>query len=494
MPHCLLGLRAIDHLSARTLHFFLALIIAVCGVVTGLTGEAFAGKDFLDPAWDAPAAPGSAIALVGKHVVIGGVTLAAYDARSGRQEWEVSSDRLSEIRALVAHHHRVFAVGTTAGLSEQRDLFVGAFDPKTGAQLWHDTVDYASGIESGHAATAESGRVFVVGQSAHPTDQGRVKAFIRAYDARTGARLWDDLVDLFPFAVDYLAATEADGLGLVYLVAGGTQGTSIGSTFVIRAYEAESGRLKWQNQLASSDGATVVAADRNLVFTGGTVGSNLGFLVRAYDRRDGRVVWEDSFFGGDLNLVTGIAVHRGRLFVTGFSLILNPAPPPDELPNNGSFVKAYDPATGTVLWQQTPFDLGRGFINRALVASGRSLFVGGASFPDQFSSGLFSIRALDPETGALEAEDVLEDAPGSSVRSLAARRGLLIAVSGLPNPDGTTEFDIRAYETEHHADHRKARLIRRIREELQSRFGERDEFLELLERFRHNGERAAARP
>jgi outer membrane protein assembly factor BamB len=387
--------------------------------------------------WETSPAPGAAIALVGRHVLVGGTTLAAYDARSGATEWEVTSDPPSAISALIADQRRVFAAGVT---SAQSELFVGAFDPGSGEQLWSDTVDYPSGVEFAHAMAAGRGRIFVVGTTVD-IDAFAASAFIRAYDARTGARLWDDLVPLTPLTTDYLAATEADGQ--VYLTAGRTGALFGGSPFVIRAYNARTGVLRWQDADPGTDGATVVAADEHRVFTGGTIGDQRGFLVRAYDRRSGRLIWEDSPPGGEISFVTGIALHQGRLVVSGWAAPLFVFPE-DEVPNFGSFVRAYDPKTGTVLWQETPFGVGRGLLNLSLAAAHRSVFVAGFRSADAAGPSRFSVRALDIRSGALRWED-LGDGPGIAL-AVEARAGLAIAVGEVTDPDdGATSSVIRAY-------------------------------------------------
>jgi outer membrane protein assembly factor BamB len=425
--HALAGLR-----TPQTLGFAIVLAASLGALPNVSSAETLR--------WATSPTPGTAIAISGHRVVVGGATLAAYDARTGAKEWENSSNPPSDISALVADGHRVFAGGRTAGPFPQFDLFVAAFDPTTGEQLWKDTVDYSSKAEVVNAIVAARGMVFLVGTTID-FDNFDASAFIRAYDAGTGARLWDDLVGLPPHTIDYLTATEVEGQ--VYLVAGRTGSLLPGSPFVVRAYNARTGALVWQDSLPDSDGATVVAADHHRVFAGGTRFEQRGFLVRAYDRRDGRVIWQDSFSGGDINFMTGIALHRGRLIVSGFSTSLFPAPA-DEGANFGSFVKAYDPKTGTVLWEQTPFDIGRGFLNLSLAVARNSVFVAGLHSTGQSLLRLFSVRALDIETGNLQWGDVGEETAIASA-VVEARKSLIIAAGELSGSDGTVVPFIRAY-------------------------------------------------
>jgi outer membrane protein assembly factor BamB len=385
-------------------------------------------------------------------VIVGGTTLAGYDARTGDKEWETSSDPPSEISALIEHRDRVFAAGTTSGPFAQRDLLVAAFHPKTGRQLWSDRVDYAGGIDFADAVAAGGGRVFVVGITLEP-DTFRPSAFIRAYDVRTGAHLWNDLVDL-GLGSAFLTATEVEGQ--VYLVAG-IDGAGGGTApFIIRAYNARTGALVWQDAPPGSDGATVIAADHRRVFTGGTQADQRGFVVRGYDRRDGRLIWEDSFFGGDISLVTGIALHKGRLLVSGVAGGLNVAPKNDNDPNVGSFVRAYDPKTGTVLWEEAAHAEGRGFVYLSLAAARDSVVVVGSRIEvgpgvPGFFSQRFSVRARDIETGALQWEDLVGETPGNAVAVEARNGALVIAIGEATHLDDVTRSVMRAYDAAKHS-------------------------------------------
>jgi outer membrane protein assembly factor BamB len=66
---------------------------------------------------------------------------------------------------------------------------VRAYDPQTGALLWHDEFDLARDNDRIHAVVAEPGRVIAGGFGTDST--GKERLFIRAFDARTGNILWE---------------------------------------------------------------------------------------------------------------------------------------------------------------------------------------------------------------------------------------------------------------------------------------------------------------
>ncbi|HKW86160.1 MAG TPA: PQQ-binding-like beta-propeller repeat protein [Nitrospiraceae bacterium] len=133
--------------------------------------------------------------------------------------------------------------------------------------------------------------------------EGISSFLIRAYDAKTGDLLWQDQ---FPMAViqeDEASTDDPDG-GRVF--AGGV-GVSNGSIahFPIRAYNLKTGAFLWEGQLklVKRSGGTA-----SVVATRGRQGSvaertqdqslplaSTHFLLRAYDNRTGELLWQDQF-------------------------------------------------------------------------------------------------------------------------------------------------------------------------------------------------------
>jgi outer membrane protein assembly factor BamB len=390
--------------------------------------------------WEASPAPGHLIAFAGKRVIVGGgSTLAAYDSRSGEKEWEISVDAGIILRDLVAPRRQIFAAGA---VSQSSQAFVAAIDSQNGEVLWSDTFGYPSSVTTiAHAISAGATRIFVVGITGDFSEPTAM-AFIRAYDSRTGERLWEDVTNLIPPVGSYLTATEAQGL--VYLVAGRTDDNPpAGARFGIRTYDARTGALVWEDVLTPSEdfigGATEVEANRRLVLTAGTADALQALFVRAYDRLSGRIVWEDRLSGGDLSGVTDLLLHRDRLVVSGF---------PGPGPSSGPILKAYDTNTGAVAWQQTPRIPG---VNddfqavSALAAAGNTLFAAGSFETGDGTLHQYSLRALELRTGALKWEDRQGCGVFGEASAVIARHDVVVAVGAFVDCDGNSTTVIRAY-------------------------------------------------
>lgn len=124
----------------------------------------------------------------------------AYDAGTGRLLWSNPFDTAGEtddIRRLAAAEDRVFAAGITGdcavfGVSDC-DVLVLAYHGRTGALLWSDRFDVASGHDRAFDVAVLGDRIFVVGEGVNV--DGNFDALIRAYDARTGEIAWSDQFD-----------------------------------------------------------------------------------------------------------------------------------------------------------------------------------------------------------------------------------------------------------------------------------------------------------
>ncbi len=107
--------------------------------------------------------------------------------------------------------------------------------------------------------------------------------------AKGGDLLWDDQFDNGGGSNEALAIT-AQG-NMVY-AAGFGGGTTVGEEeFVVRAYDAKTGDLLWDDQFDKGGGFNVafaITAQGNMVYAAGfgeTAGGDFEFVVRAYDAR-----------------------------------------------------------------------------------------------------------------------------------------------------------------------------------------------------------------
>jgi hypothetical protein len=161
--------------------------------------------------------------------------------------------------------------------------YVGALDVKNGEWLWEDD---ATGPSGGFGAIAVHGQRVVAAGSVGPN------LLLRAYDASTGTVEWQDQPAPVSPGHNDRASAVALNARAVYVV--GSSFQPLGSSeMLVRAYGMD-GTLLWDDRSHRSVGvpgtsAVDVALGKNRLFvTGYAQGVRADFVVRAYDvRADG---------------------------------------------------------------------------------------------------------------------------------------------------------------------------------------------------------------
>ena len=163
-----------------------------------------------------------------------------------------------------------------------------------GDLFWEDQFDKAGGDDTAQAITANGTQVFVAGLD-RPAVSGPSDFLVRAYDALTGDLLWEDQVD--KGGLDEALAITANGPRVFAAGKGGGVGST--TSFLVRAYDARTGKLLWEDQLNRpmlGNRVESITTQGPRVFAAGLVQDADGtshFLVRAYDARTGKLLWED---------------------------------------------------------------------------------------------------------------------------------------------------------------------------------------------------------
>lgn len=170
----------------------------------------------------------------------------------------------------------------------------------------------------------------------------------------------------------------AVGGGLVFLGGFGTTSESGGfdQDWVVRAHDAATGALVWQDRLLKGDSAaySMTYAEGRLFVGGGSDNAEFEFaVVRAYDAPTGRVLWEQrtpGALGFNQTWTRSITAHGGRVFAGQIVRVpstfrLSPV------------IKAFDGATGSILWEDE-FDSRGGYawLNQVYAFGARVFAVG----------------------------------------------------------------------------------------------------------------------
>jgi hypothetical protein len=345
-----------------------------------------------------------AIALAGDRVFVGGftsategrddATLRVYDTATGALRWE---DRFSygggfaSINSLATGQGDddarspalLYAVGRGTEADDTTAWFVRAYEPRSGALVWSD-VFHPSAFDDAASVAVDRGRIFVSGFEFDEATQQR-HFTVLAYDARTGAALWQDVVPGGTpgfFGSDVATQVVADGHRVL---AAGLITDADGYHFAVRAYDAATGALRWSDLLDTGSGldtATSIALDHGRAYVVGEGGAACSFdltsdcdwLIRTYDQDTGALLWQKEVDFGHQddqpNVVLACADHVAVAGLAGTDTL---APYGDWL------VQVYNTRNGALRWQDRLPTPGTFAFPVALAAAGNRLFVSGST-------------------------------------------------------------------------------------------------------------------
>jgi outer membrane protein assembly factor BamB len=379
----------------------------------------------------------------------------AVDLRTGATKWE---DRFGPVlfglaKDVAVHGRRAFVAGWILNPEGGFVFVVRAYALHSGTLLW--SLEMGRGPRCGEEAPGfarciakaldvQGDRVFVVG---HLTRTAARSDFaVVALDAATGARLWESVIDpTGTGANDYAWAVKAKGDHLFVL---GEVGD--GSALLLRAHDAKTGAVRWQQQLAGARNFTLkdtLAAGGDRVFIAGT-DANGHFMVQAYDASSGSLRWADRVDDGDrVGEAEALSFEddgsEGRLFATGV-VGCNPV----TFVECQLAVRAYDPGRG-LLWHRADQARGGdwGFPLQIAAGVGRVFVGGGELLEDGQYHG--TVRAYRARDGALAWEDQFDAGgdPFGFLDTLAVVDGRLLAGGEIfRSPDGSGDFVLRRYD------------------------------------------------
>ncbi|MBE3123707.1 MAG: IPT/TIG domain-containing protein [Planctomycetes bacterium] len=220
---------------------------------------------------------------------------------------------------------------------EYSDAFVAALDAGTGACLWNTFLGSSSSDYGGGIAVDGSGKVYVTGSSdgswGSPVDPfaGPSSGFVAALDTDTGARLWNTFLGGASGR-----SIAVDRTGTVYVT--GSSDRTWGSPVTpfagyldafVAAFDASTGARLWNTFLGSSetdegDGIAVDATGHVYVTGTSYPGSypSLDAFVAAIDAGTGARLWNTFLGSSNADESHGIAVDgTGQVYVTGYSQV-----------------------------------------------------------------------------------------------------------------------------------------------------------------------------
>ena len=259
--------------------------------------------------------------------------------------------------------------------------------------------------------------------------------------------LWEDRFD----ANDRDEAFAISAQGNRVFAAGRVYNAGNFDDFAVRAYNALTGDLLWQDQVNGpaklDDSAFAIAAQEDRVFAAGRLNNNItgrDFIVRAYDAPTGTLLWEDQCDAArGFDEARAIVVLDNRVFAAG--RVQNPGGGPADFA-----VRTYDAVTGQLLWQDQ-YDTDKGSDEAySITAQGNQVFAAGHVYNKTTNSFDFTVRAYDAETGQLRWEDRFNRGQGYGEGRAITAQGNQVFAAGWSRDlawKTTNDFTVRVYET-----------------------------------------------
>lgn len=199
-----------------------------------------------------------------------------------------------------ADHSSVLAAGFGFQAAGSSLITVRTYDVQTGAILSEDSFDVNVKEEGAAESDGSKGRIFAGGIGAD--SQGKSGFMLRVYDAETGRFLWEGQLNLLkvneegPSKVKAVIAPKP----AVVIPASDRPPQVFQTFFSVRAVNPLTGRLVWQDQFTPGTrkrpGSAGVSCKRCSVSpVNEPIGHIFDLVVRTYDRTSGLLLWEDSF-------------------------------------------------------------------------------------------------------------------------------------------------------------------------------------------------------
>ena len=409
-------------------------VTAVLFFILSITATAFGQNRVLwDEQFDADGGSdiARAIAVTGKTVVVTGGTTSTeagtemavrgYNKKTGKTRWSDSTPLVNGLQTAV-YATRTAGVIYTAGYAPNgagSDIAVYAYNANTGAQLWQNLLD--RGRDDFPRDLAASPAAVVVVGSGGNTPGRNVDLLVRAYHPATGRVLWDDQVDTDGQSDAAFRVVLTD----TQVIVGGTTAGATGTSLILRAYDVRTGALLWDvRNVDFSPGALTVRGGR--VFVGGRLRNASLATTMAFKATTGKMLWQDQ---GSAGTIRDMQVRDGQLVEVG------------------SFgVRLMDVKTGQPAWEVASSVQPGEFEFLSMLELGtNAIYVAGSGGHDFIDSDSI-VRAYD-YGGNVIWEDRAYRSPNTQPHALTLSGRTLFVVGHVTQPDGVNaDFFVRAYD------------------------------------------------
>lgn len=340
---------------------------------------------------------------------------------------------------------RTMALDPSSPYTTRADWVVHAYGVDSGVLQW-ESRRRSRAYDSPLAATvtADGRTLFVTGSAydGYPVGGATDARIVTvAYDAATGAELWEQTWDGLPDGTDVGKAIAVAPNGRTVVIGGVTTTSARSLDYVTVAYDVRRGREMWSRTAAGirPDGtdslnAMAMSPEGDLVYvTGASAGAaqfDADYVTIAYQIRNGKVAWTARFDGigeqrSDRANAIAVAPDGSRVYVTGDSWGTR-----TEASSQYDYATvAYDASTGQQQWVGRWGEPGFNAAIGVVAAADRVVVTGQARGHTADDVRDYGTVAYDPVTG-----DQIWEARYAPPRSDE------IALDLAMSPDGATAF------------------------------------------------------
>ena len=366
----------------------------------------------------------------------------AYDAKTGGVLWTNQFDLnggRDEAFAVATAGQIVAVAGRVRSATSNDNWLVSAYDVKTGSALWQDQYDQSAGSDRANALTFCGKTIIAVGRVTNVA--GDFDWFVRAYEAATGTQLWEDQYNA---AIGDDEAVAVAGRGSKVFVGGHVTNGAGDQDWLVRGYDVKTGSILWSNQLdvaAGDEAASSVALRGSSVFVAGYVvngNADEDWKIRAYNAKTGAVLWEDQYdLANDDDRAVNVAV-RGRTVAVAGSV--------RNLTGDSDFaVRTYDGANGSLLWQDRTNPAGGNDAALATTVTGSGVLAVGRVTNSNGDTDWF-VQAYALKSGAVLWSNQYDQSSGDDAAvAVAASGSRAFVVGDSLKLAGDADWLVRAY-------------------------------------------------
>ncbi|MBX3237892.1 MAG: PQQ-binding-like beta-propeller repeat protein [Nitrospiraceae bacterium] len=216
-------------------------------------------------------------------------------------DWTTASlDQDVPIAQSRAEHSDVLAAGFGFQAADSSMITVRTYHAQTGAVLSEDSFELNVKEEGVSEHDNNKGRIFAGGIGVDGA--GAPKFILRVYDAETGRFLWEGQLNLLKEGQGGMTKTTATLIprqpSAVRI--GGQKEKPLQTLYSVRAVNPSTGGVVWQDQFVPGNkkkvkAAAVVDESRVAPRAGEPIGHVFDLVVKTYERASGKLLWQDSF-------------------------------------------------------------------------------------------------------------------------------------------------------------------------------------------------------